>query len=275
MKYLKYLLPLFLSLLISSVSTAQSKKFNYLDAINIADKQRTLIQQMAKDKLFIEVNKKSNESEKDMKNAITEFELAIEILKDFAPNDNVKYKIEIEELTFKTYKMFLLETTKKSMNEVISMNTLFLKICDEVFENFLKHSGENQKNKKDSSSFKNINKLANASGTVRYLTQRLSFYYAINYYEIKTIYPDEINTIIKRVDNALNFMTISEFNTLDIDDSLSKVLYYWSSLKVKMANSGFDKNGLSKIDPEKLYDLSDVVLMKANPITKMYLEIAR
>ncbi len=256
----------------SSLSFSQ-KKLTFSDAINMADKQRMLIQKMAKDKMFIEVNKKRDKSEKELKNSILEFELAVEVLKDFAPNDLVKYKIDIQELTFKTYKMFLLKTKKESLDEVIHMNTLFLEICNDVFNSFLEYSEIKSKNKSNEHRDKNIIKLSNSSGNIRYLTQRLTLYHAINYYKIKTIYPDEINNIINKLEKSLNYLTISEFNTLEIDDSLSKVFYYWNHLKSEMIKSGKEKSGISKINPEKLFELTSTILQKTNPITKMYADL--
>ncbi len=266
----KKLLPFIIILFVLFKNHAQTTKLSYTDAISIADKQRMLIQQMAKNKLFIEVNSRVNESEKDLKNNILEFELALEVLKDFAPNDDAKLKLEVQELIFKSYKKLLLETTKKSMNEVISMNTLFLRTSNTIFEDFIINF---------KSEFKINNKLTKnllkASGTLKYMAQRISLYHTIHHFKIKTIYPEEINAMIKKTDNALNYLTISEFNTLDIDDALSKVLYYWTDLKLKMNKSGKSKSGISKINPELLYDLSNIVSNKSLSITDMYIKLLK
>lgn len=256
---------------ICATQVFSQKKLSFSDAINVADKQRTLIQRIAKNKLFIEVNAKIKGLENQITNDIREFELGIDILRNFAPTDVIKYKIDIQELTFKNYKRQVLLTTKTSMNEVISTNTLFLKICDDVFEGFSSYLKEDPKNNKKQYTLESIIQATNASGTFRYHTQRLALYHSIHFYDLKTIYPDEINSIVSKMEKSLNFLTVSEFNTLEIDDAISKVLYYWSDLKKKLYSN--DEKGLSKIDPEELYKLTDRILEKSDIITRLYAEL--
>lgn len=255
---------------LSFVAVFSQKKIQFSKVINIAAKQRMLSQRMIKDKVFIQNNVKNEESKIELKNSILQFELGIDILRDFAQNETIKYKVDVLALTFKNFKRLLNNKNKKSLNELIEYNTLFLKICDDVFQAFIQEGTPKGKEQL----FENINRVIHISGSIRYLTQRLTMYHAISYFEIKTIYPDEFYNIIIQIEKALNILTISEFNTLEIDDSLSKSLYYWNNLKLELHKKGKTPAGMSKIKPGKLFELANIVLDKVDPIVGKYTEYA-
>ncbi|MDB4297771.1 type IV pili methyl-accepting chemotaxis transducer N-terminal domain-containing protein, partial [Flavobacteriaceae bacterium] len=126
MKKLYTLIVLFVAIM----NQGYAQKMQLAGAINIAGKQRMLGQRMAKDKLYLEANKLTDKSEKELEKAIEAFELGIKILKDFAPTDLVKHKVNIQEYAFKQYKKTILDDSKESMDEIIKTNTLFLAICN-------------------------------------------------------------------------------------------------------------------------------------------------
>ncbi len=252
-----------------------SQKKPYLSqAVNLAGKQRMLGQRIAKDKLYIEANKKTKFAKKEQESAIAAFEYGIKYLRSFAPTKEIKHKIDIQEFTFKVYKDLIQETTKKSMNEVVECNTLFLGICDDVVTSLIEYSKTKSNSDKNKNYvLQNIAKATGASGKLRYLTQRLTLYYALNAYEVKRISPKEINTIVQTMEKNLNYLTVLEFNTLEIDDSLSEVLYYWNELKSKLYTNGKVKMRSKKINAEELFDLCNTVLAKANATTQMYADL--
>ena len=265
-----------LTLLFTSlIGFSQSKPY-LSKAVNLAGKQRMLGQRMAKDKLFMEVNRKSRFSEKEMDAAIEAFEYGIKYLRSFAPTEEIKHKIDIQEFTFKVYRQLIKETTKKSMDEVVELNTLFLAICDDVVTsliNYAKIKSQTNSDRNQAYILQNIAKATGASGKLRYLTQRLTLYYSLNEYKIKKVSPEEINEIVKTMEKNLNYLTVLEFNTLEIDDSLSEVLYYWNELKSKLYTKGEVDLKSDKINAEEMFDLCNTVLAKANATTKMYADL--
>lgn len=271
MKNIKFLV--ILIVFINNISVFSQKNLKLSDVLDIADKQRSLAQKMAKNQVFILFDKKTSVHSKELKNSVIEFELAIEVLRSFAPNDSIKHKINIQELAFKRYKRLILESSKQSINEVISMNTLFLQICTDVFDSFLSYSISKYKEKHNHRVIENIYKSIVASGNIRYLIQRLSLYHAVNSFKLRTIYPDEIDKILLKTERSINSLTISEFNTLEIDDTISKVLYYWEDLNKELKTYEKDKAGISKIPPKNLYKLSNTVLNKSKSLTKMYAQM--
>lgn len=273
MKFHKHLA--LLLIILSSISFAQ-KKVHLGQAVNIAGKQRMLGQRMAKDKLFLEVGKKTKFVKQEQQKAMAAFELGIKILKDFAPTREVRHKVNIQEFTYKIYKDLILDGSKKSLQEVIACNTLFLAICDDVVTSIIEYSKTApntnlSKNKKYV--LENIAKATGASGKLRYLTQRLTLYFCLNAFDVKKVTPEEIDRIVKTMEKNLNYLTVLEFNTLEIDDSLSEVLYEWAKLKETLYKNGKVNLRNNNIKPTDFFELCNSILAKANATTKMYADL--
>lgn len=275
MKYLK-LVPLFIFILGLNTKSFSQKKISVGEAVNIAGKQRMLSQRMAKNKLYIEANTNSREAKKELNKSILAFELGLNKLKNFAPNKHVKYQIELQDLAFRYYKQFMEKSTESSMQEAIDCNTLFLTLCDRGVTSIINYSKNNNKvsiDKNQKYVLENIAKATGASGKLRYLTQRLTFYYAMNSFKTREVTANEIDEIISTMEKNLSYLTVLEFNTLEIDDSLSQILFYWGKLKSLLHKKGEIDMESTKITPEKLYDLCNIILSKANTTTKMYADL--
>lgn len=267
--------PLLLIACFSTLFMFSQKKTYLSQAVNLAGKQRMLGQRMAKNKLYIEAAKKTKKPEKELEAAISAFQYGLKYLKEFAPTKEIKYKIAVQEFTFNTYKEIITGTTNKSMEEMIAHNTLFLAICDDVVTSLINYSkikAKNNKNKTQKYVIENIAKATGASGKLRYLTQRLTLYYAMNAFDLKKITPKQIDTIVRTMESNLNYLTVLEFNTLEIDDSLSQVLYFWNQLKSILYKNG-KVNMKADISPKDLYELCNTILSKANTTTKMYADL--
>ncbi len=267
-------------LMFSATSLLQAQTKTYLsNAVNIAGKQRMLGQRMAKNKVFLAANQKKSFATKELQKTIAGFEKGLKILQDFAPNNAVKHKVDIQEYVFNKYKTAILSKSKESLKEVLATNTLFLAVCDDVvtelinysYSKALKADGVNKHQKYV------IDKIAaatGASGKLRYLTQRLTLYFSINEFGYQKVTPLELDQIIKTMDANLGYLTVLEFNTLDIDDSLSEVQYYWNQLKGFLYNEKGEVNMKpKKINALSLYDLCNTILAKANATTKMYADL--
>lgn len=259
------------------VNNYSQKKLNVSEAVNIAGKQRMLCQRMAKAKVYIKASKKSKLADQELEKSMKDFQKGITILKEFAPDDNIKYKINMQEFTFNTFKKQLTQNNKKSLKEVIATNTLFLQQCDDVVTSIIKYAKtqSNNSDKNEKYVLENIAKATGASGKLRYLTQRLTLYYAINAYKFDKVTTSQIDEIVKTMERNLNYLTVLEFNTLEIDDSLSEVLYYWNELKKSLYTDGAVNLNTEKVKPEELFDICNTILTKANTTTKMYADLSK
>ena len=71
-----------------SIGTLAQEKTYLSNAVNIAGKQRMLGQRMAKNKVYLAANKKTDYAKKELEEALFNFEKGIIILNDFAPTRN-------------------------------------------------------------------------------------------------------------------------------------------------------------------------------------------
>lgn len=270
-----HIITLALVVLTANSISAQSK--TYLSkAVNIAGKQRMLGQRMAKNKTFIKAHKKKGIASFELEQTILDFEKGLEILEEFAPTPIIKHKIAIQTYIYKQYKKDVLNKSSNSLQEVLENNTLFLNVCDDVVTALIDYSKTiPQSNISDKKKHQNyvIDKIAEAtgaSGKLRYLTQRLTLYFAINEFGYQTVSTNELSEIIEDLDENLKYLTVLEFNTIEIDDSLSLLHFYWDQLKFNLYKDGALTMTPEKIDASLLYDLCNNILEKANTTTKMY-----
>ena len=273
---------LFFALIIMHIACFSQDSSIYLTkAINIAGKQRMLGQRMAKNKIYIAKGKSKTKTKAKVEivQAMEAFDKGLQYLRKFTPTKEIKHKLDLQEYAYKNYKKLIEDKSKKSLNEVIEMNTLFLNVCDDYVSSLVEYSKTQEvigNNKNDKYILENIAKATSASGKLRYLTQRLNLYCAIYQYKIESVTPTIFNSIIQNLNQNLNFLTILEFNTLDIDDSLSEIVYYWNDLEQKFYNKeGNVTMNFKNIDIEKLYDMCNKILTKANNTTKMYASLGK
>ena len=250
------------SLLLNSQNKSEMSK-----AIDLASIQRVLVQQMAKDKLFIEVNNKTSVAEKELEQAIISFEKNLETLKNLAPNKKIKHEIQEEEFAYRYYKHLILQTTKKSMHEIVDYNSVFLAICDDVVKEFTEQSFLKNTSKNEKYLAENINKATSAAHRIKLLSQRLTLYYALNNFKFTKVETKKIQRMSMTIENKLNYLTLLEFNTLDIDDSLGELVFLWNLIKTKISD---DKEALPA---DELFDLCNLVLNKAEITSELYLNL--
>jgi len=260
-----------------SISVFSQRRTYLSQAVNLAGKQRMLGQRMAKDKMYAKAGVKEDFAKKEMRKAIEAFKYGLGYLKEFAPTQEIKHKIDIQEFAFKYYLSMIESNSRSSIQDVINSNTLFLAVCDDVVTSLIKYAKIKNiaiDDKNQSYVIENIAKATGASGKLRYLTQRLTLYYALNRFKIKTVTPKDIDTIVKTMEKNLNYLTVLEFNTLQIDDSLSEVLYYWNELKSKIyTKEGIVDMNSKRINTVELLEICNNVLNKANTTTKMYADL--
>jgi len=240
------------------------KTLNLFDAVNLANKQRVLVQTMAKDKLFIEVGEKTSTAKKELQLAVTEFERNLEQLKTFAPTKDIKHEIIEEEFAYNYYKKLIMDTTKKSMNEIVKYNGIFLSICDDVVRNLIIHSKTNNQNQKYI--VKNTSRATSAAIRINLLSQRLALYYALNEFNISKVDKQTLTNLENKVENNINYLTLIEFNTLEIDDSLGELVFIWHQVKGKLSES-------KKVSANTLFDLCNEIATKAKKTKSLYINL--
>lgn len=265
-----------MAIVLLTVGTNYAQEKTYLSqAINIAGKQRMLGQRMAKNKVYLEANKKAVFASQELEQTIISFQKGLKTLADFAPTPAVQHKVAIQEYVFKVYKEHILDNSKESLIEIVNTNTLFLAICDDVVTELINYSKTLPESKSKSEKYV-IDKIAEAtgaSGKLRYLTQRLTLYFAMNKFGIKTVSSEDLEEIIKTLDKNLNYLTVLEFNTIEIDDALAEVDLSWNELKSQLYSNGKLDIYNTNINAISLYDLCNKILTKANTATKMYADL--
>ncbi len=247
-----------------------------VDAIEIAFRQKTLCQRMAKDKLYIEARKNKTKATKELERTIRAFYQGLEDLKTFTPTESIKLKIAVQEYTFENYKRTILKKSKKSMDRIITTNTLFLDICDDLVKELLNYSKRLNPRMTKSERYTRlqIDNTSKTSGTIAYSTQRLALYYAMKSFDVHQVPSKDVLRIVSTITNNLKRLSVSEFNTLEIDDSMSELIFYWSTLRKQITNRGKKLKPTPEDFSEfELFEATNTILDKANELTRLYAEL--
>lgn len=273
----KYKFIIFFSLSILTINAFSQRKTSLSQAVKLAGKQRTLAQRMAKDKIFIKGGVRNNVASKELEESLSNFDFGIQYLRDFAPSKDIKHKVDILEYTYRQYKAVIIDNDKDSFSTLFNDNTLFLSICDDVVTSLIEYG----KIKNLTITSKNRNyiienkvKATSASGKLTYLTQRLALYYGFNNFDIKKFNPKTIEDIINEMEKNLDYLTIQEFNTLEIDDSLSKLHHYWNELKTRLYTNDRINLNSQNISSREIFDICNDIMMRANNTTTLYSQLS-
>jgi len=226
-----------ISILLIYINSHSQIQQSLSEALKIASQQRMLAQRMAKNKNYIKGNIRTEKIKEELKKATDEFEYGTQYLRDFAPSKEIKHKVDIMEYSFRTYKKAILNNSKNSFEDTYKNNTLFLSICTDVVNSLIEYSKIKNltiTNKNQNYIIKNKFEASNNVGKLTYLSQRLNLYYSFHDFKIKKTSSKEIEEIANEIEKILNYLTSREFNTIDIDDSLSHILIDWSQLRKKL-----------------------------------------
>ena len=276
MKFISFI-QLILFFLITVTSHSQ-RQTSLTQALKLAGKQRMLAQRMAKDKVYIRGGINENIAKEELQTSITEFDYGIQYLRDFAPSDDIKHKVDVMEYSFRLYKEVIEANTKESFQDIFKDNTLFLSICTDLVESLINYS----KVKNLTITSKNQNyisdqkiKATSASAQLTYLTQRFALYYGFNHFGIKNIPPKNIENIANIIEKKLDYLSTQELNTLEIDDSLSRILHYWNVLKTRLYQNAKIQLNSKKITSKELFDICNDIMLRAKKTTELYSQLGK
>ncbi|MES2575160.1 MAG: type IV pili methyl-accepting chemotaxis transducer N-terminal domain-containing protein [Bacteroidota bacterium] len=265
MKKILLLLTLF------SVTSLFAQTLTLGQAINMAGKQRMLSQRMAKDKIYKTMNQLTKEVDKELNSSILLFEQNLKLLFGYAPTKEIKYKLEIVELMWADYKKNLLERSRVSTSNIFNNNTSILTSCDNVVKELIAYSESLPKETSpkiyDTSILSTT--IAN-SGKLRYLTQRLTLYYASTYYKVNKDGTAEIKEAIDMFEKTLTSVNISVVNNSDTEEKISEIYRIWGNLKSSMYKNDGIAIDRDSTDAVIIYQKANDILNNADQLTNLY-----
>lgn len=240
-------------------------------AINMAGKQRMLSQRMAKDKIYKTMNQLTKEVDKELISSITLFDQNLKLLFDYAPTKEIKYKLEIVDLMWAEYKKNLLERNRTATSYIFDRNTSMLTSCDNVVKELIAYSESLPK--ETSSKVYDTTILSTTisnSGKLRYLTQRLTLYYASTYYKVNKDGTEEIKEAVDMFEKTLASVNISVVNNSDTEEKISEIYRVWQNLKSSMYKNDEIAINRDSTDAVVIYQKANDILNNADQLTNLY-----
>nr|WP_315196235.1 hypothetical protein [uncultured Flavobacterium sp.] len=249
---MKKILPI--ALIFIMCSTAQSQTITLGQAINKADRQRSIAFRMAKDYLLIGSGIRAEDITEDLEGATTTFNENLHDLNIYAKSQDLKDALKLQEsiwLKFRT-DVFNQPESGKALDIMNAANALS-NACNIVL----------QKIEATSSNTKAI-KVFNTCGNQRSDLHRFAMLYTAKYWG--TPYPDlnkELAQCQANIDNNIaTLMTVPE-NTTEINNLLKFQLSEWMFLKKSLGD-------LSNLKPGTVYSSSKLMIKDILTLSGLY-----
>ena len=254
---------LFALLLLINFTFAQTGLTN-AQVLNIAAKQRSLSQRMAKARVCIGMNILTDVSNKELATSKIIFEENLKLLKNFNGNSAVTAKYDRLVEKWELFRPSLEGTDLDGTKKVMSTNTEVLfagdALVDEI-KNFFKQSSGANKSESE-------NEIAEAivnAGRLRQYSLRMALYNIYSFgNKTADVNVENIETLY-RFDQAITFLLTSQVNTPEIDVLISEVYKDWNLIK--------DQNKNYRIEPIEMNTKCNKIFSLGDKLVSMYVAL--
>jgi Type IV pili methyl-accepting chemotaxis transducer N-term len=241
--------------------------------LNIAAKQRMLIERMTKDYVFQTLGTYKEKAAKEQLTSSVLFEEQLKNLSNNAPNDKVKLRLEKVQKSWDEFKSVLgYQNIKTTTTYIFQESDKILTLCDDVVNEMVIHI-ISKKNSIANSSLKReiITTHTNMSGKMRMMSQRLCLYYVCYHYGItQNIHNEELLRTAGQINFNLNEISNSPINSKDVSDNIAIVKKEWELITQPFyKEEKFDFSSKS-ITPEVIFDITNRLVSKIDKVTLEY-----
>jgi hypothetical protein len=262
---------LFISLL--SFQSIFAQVINDGTLLNIAAKQRMLIERMTKDYVFQTLGAYKEKAAKEQLTSSVLFEEQLKNLTNNAPNDKVKLKLGKVQKSWGEFKTVLgYQNIKTTTTYIFQESDKVLALCDDVVNELVIHI-ISKKNSIANSSLKRevVTTHTNISGKMRMMSQRLCLYYACYHYGItQNIHNEELLRTADQINFNLNEISHSLINNKEVNDNIALVQKEWELLTQPFYKEEKFDFSSKMVTPEAVFDITNRLVSKIDKVTLEY-----
>jgi hypothetical protein len=227
------------------------------EAINEAGRQRMLSQKMAKAYLMAAITPDSVSAAKQMESSLYRFQYNHQALQNYADATAIRSALTPVETTWTRYQTALKKPPTAANTEVvIGLSEQLLKQTNAYVTSLQQLAGTPAA------------ELVNVAGRQRMLSQRMTKYFLLGYWQGEQIADDNpFYSNLAEYENALNYLLQSPQNTAEIDAKLKRV-----KGQLDFANKAFD-GGLNVSGDRVIFMVTgttDAMLRQMNEVTALY-----
>ena len=234
--------------------------------LNIAAKQRMLTQKMVKAKVCLTLNIDNDNAVKELNASMILFQENLKLLKNYKASIELKSNITRIEQLWQAFATNLNTYDINSLKKVFDGNNYLLNSCDDLVTElrvFINLEAQKKLERENET-----RKIIEISGSLRYLSQRLSY---LSLCELSNslgldVDIDLSETNLKFIETT-NELLKFELNTIEIKTQISQVVKDFNKIKeIKKSK---------KADAKMLVDQCNLVLASSDILTSLYLELLK
>jgi hypothetical protein len=243
-------------------------------ALNVAGKQRMLVERVAKDFVYKSLQIQKEKATKEQLSSTILFEEHLNMLLLYAPNEAIKQKINLVSKGWLAFKDVLGYKTMNQLNAayVFQESDKMLKLCDDVVNSIVIHV-ISKKSSLDKTSLRRelIATHTNTSGKMRMLIQRTALYYVCYCNNItQNVHEKELQNTAEFIQFSLDEIKNSPLNDAESNEAIIGIETEWKTLRDSFEKEKTFDFSSKAITPEAMFDLSNRLVAKIDKVTLAY-----
>lgn len=256
-----YSLILSLSMMLSSPQTLSPENATIPVAVNLAGKQKMLLQRMTKAYMYLYANVQMDAARSEMNSSVVLFEENFKVIKDDINDKRIDVALaRINSLWPKYKSTITAKASAENAKELLKGNSELLESCQDLVAVLETIASENGKKTGD------LAKIISRAGNQRMLCQRIALYYCayaqgLDDYNSYSV----LQNSIRIFESDLKTLYTYPGNTLEVDDALSKVVPLRDEIVKMKDNIEFGEFNLNK-----MYTTTSLLTREMDIITSIY-----
>lgn len=258
---------------IFSTTVYTQVKLTPVQLMNLAGKQRMYIERLAKAKIDKAYNVDLENADRQLAMGIILFEQNLKILQNYKANDSYNIKVSNTTKLWKDFQQEIKSFDSNAASVVFKNNDAMLDACNEIVNELKLHFKSKIIDGASDYASQIVNFCA-ASGSLRYLSQRVALQYVYIYNNSHTS-NDELIKALDLFENNLAQVLSCQYNDSETEEIISTLFIEWNKIKQLTNEGGRIISSQKAANPAELVASCTNILALSEKLTSKYVALGK